>query len=124
MKGLNTFTGIYSLIMSTLFLIAPIMTIGEAFSSKSRAASIDLYFRGFSLIMVVLGFILVAKANGSSTAGKVLVILAGIMVIMLSSIFGFIAGILGIIGGVLILASTKNIVVTNTNTEYENENIN
>ncbi|MFV0499309.1 MAG: hypothetical protein ACK5NF_04660 [Bacilli bacterium] len=113
MKKLNLFTAIYSLVFSIFLLIAPLLTLGAVVSEavevtgSGSSSSVDIVIRVGSAVMVVLAIVLIIKDDVASNAGKILLIISGILVVILSSFLGFVAGIVGIIGAALLLASNK-----------------
>ncbi len=113
MKGLNLGTAVYSLVFSIFLLIAPLLTltaiVGESVdeSASGAANAVDTPIRVFAVIMVVLALILIIKDRVASKAGKILLIIAGAIVLLFSSLLGFPAGVVGIVGASLLLASNK-----------------
>lgn len=120
MKKTNLGTAIYSLVVSIIFLFAPLFTLGSIISEVSAetttsATGVDNFFRFLAVVMVILAVILLVKDKVSSTAGKILLIIGGASIILFSSFMGTVAGILGIIGAALLLASNKRYLEINSN---------
>ena len=115
MKKLNLITAIYSLVASIILLAAPLFTFGSIVSESldgtgataGSSSSVDMFFRVLAIIMIVLVAILLVKDKTASMVGKVFVLVCGLVVVIFSSLFGFIAGIFGIVGAALLLASNK-----------------
>lgn len=110
MKSLNLGTAIFGLILSIFLLIVPLITftaaVGEIASGGSGSATsgFDLFIRALCLVMFALGIVLIVKDNVASKAGKILIIIAGALVVIFSSLVGF---VVGIVGASLLLASNK-----------------
>lgn len=114
MKKLNLGTAIYSLVASILFLFAPLFTLGAIVSDVAADATsggaslgMDGFFRTMAGIMLALAIILLVKDRTASTAGKILLIIGGAIIILFSSLLGFVGGVVGIVGASLLLASNK-----------------
>ncbi|WP_423364030.1 hypothetical protein [Mycoplasma sp. P36-A1] len=121
MKKLSLLTAIYSLIVSIVLLIAPLFTmmsiVGDAIEENASASAtmgVDSFFRIMAGIMLILAIILMFKSKTSSLAGKILLIIAGGLVVMFSSLLGFVAGICGIVGAGILLATNKNMITEDT----------
>lgn len=137
MKILRIFTGIYAILVSIILIIAPIITatialilytISDDGTPGSEgliygALVTDIIFRVIALTMIIPAFILKSKSEEANKDGQKLIIIAGFIVVILSSLLGIISGILGIIGAVLVLTSNKNIIVKEPKIELENWNI-
>ncbi len=115
MKKLNLFTAIYSLITSIVLLSAPLITLlfvtSDVIEENGTQSSdnVDMFFRIIAAVMIILGIVLIIKVKQTSVAGKILIIIAGLIVLVFSSFMGVPAGICGIIGASLLLASRKKI---------------
>ncbi len=111
MKKVNTLTAVYCLIFSILLLFIPLLTLGSIVSDVategSSSTGIDTFVRVMAGGMVVLSLVMLIKDRVASTAGKILILIAGAIVIMFSSLLGFPAGVIGIVGASLLLASNK-----------------
>ncbi len=108
MKKISESVGLYCFILSIMLIIAPLLLVVAFSIDRIVADIIDYVFRIFSGIMLVLGIILLVKVKIASKASKILIIIAGAIVIMFSAFLGFIAGFIGIIGSISLLNSSKS----------------
>lgn len=137
MKIFRIFTGIYAILVSIVLIIAPIITAVMAAILYSVAndgtpgskgliygvLGTDIFFRIVALTMIIPAFILKLKSKETNKDGQRLIIIAGFIVVILSSLLGVISGILGIIGGIMILTSTKKSMISEAEIGYESESI-
>lgn len=137
MKIFRIFTGIYAILVSIVLIIAPIITAVMAVILYSVAndgipgskgliygvLGTDIFFRIVALTMIIPAFILKLKSKETNKDGQRLIIIAGFIVVILSSLLGVISGILGIIGGIMILTSTKKSMISEAEVGYESESI-
>lgn len=137
MKIFRIFTGIYAILVSIVLIIAPIITAVMAAILYSVAndgtpgseeliygvLGTDIFFRIVALTMIIPAFILKLKSKETNKDGQRLIIIAGFIVVILSSLLGVISGILGIIGGIMILTSTKKSMISEAEVGYESESI-
>lgn len=137
MKIFRIFTGIYAILVSIILIIAPIITAVMAAILYSVAndgtpgseeliygvLGTDIFFRIVALTMIIPAFILKLKSKETNKDGQRLIIIAGFIVVILSSLLGVISGILGIIGGIMILTPAKKSMISEAEVGYESESI-
>ncbi len=109
MKKVSLFVGIYGVVLSIVMLVLSVMLYIKSFDEimVAIAPSVDAAIRILCGVMLLMGILLLDKDKVSSIAGKIMIIIAGIIVVGFSTKYGFVAGIIGIVGSNLILTSNK-----------------
>lgn len=111
MLKINIIAGIFDIIASIVYLIAPIIGIGTAFSEAfeaTEAGSTESFVTGFmlfalmGLILHILALFKSKKANISNT-GNILGIIANAIVLVLGILLAFPAMVLSILSAVFTL---------------------
>lgn len=111
MLKINTIAGIFDIIASIVYLIAPIVGIGTAFSEAFEAAesgSTESFATGVmifaltGLILHIIALVKSKKANISNT-GNILGIIANAIVLALGILLSFPAMVLSILSAVFTL---------------------
>lgn len=108
---INIFAGIFDIIASVVYLFAPIIGIGSAFSEAFEATeagsteSLALGFLGFALIGLILHIVALVKSKKAniSNVGNILGIIANALVVVLGLLLSFPAMVLSILSAVFTL---------------------
>lgn len=109
MKKVSIVIGVYSVVFSIVVLVLSVMTYIDSFSEITAdfTPRIDAVIRILFGVMLLMGILLLDKDKVSSMVGKIMIIIAAVIVVGFSTKYGFVAGIIGIIGSNLILTSSK-----------------
>lgn len=109
----ETAGGASILVNTILVLFAPLQTFGALLTDVTADTAggatfvVDAVFRIMAGVILALAIVLLVKDKVASTAGKILLVICGALIVLFSSFLGFIAGIVGIVGASLLLASNK-----------------
>ena len=108
---INTAAGIFDILASVFYLVAPFMGVGVAFSeafetieegSASSFATGSMVFALVGLILHIIAFVKSKKAN-ISNVGNILGIIANAIVLVLGLLLSFPAMVLSILSAVFTL---------------------
>ncbi|MTP79787.1 hypothetical protein GMB70_14160 [Turicibacter sanguinis] len=108
---INTIAGIFDIIASVMYFIAPVVGIGAAFSEAFEATeagsteSLATGFMVFALIGLVLHIVALVKSKKAniSNVGNILGIIANAIVLVLGLLLAFPAMVLSILSAVFTL---------------------
>lgn len=107
------FSGIYNLVVGIYFLIAPIFTMGaaidDAFSGGASSGGVDMFARLLAVVSILTGVYLIRKDGEGilGMASKILILVGGGLIIIFSSLLGFVGGVCIIVGAAMLMSKFK-----------------